>query len=256
MIRPIIITLIAIMFASCNSYKKLTYLQNIGTPPDTLYTKTKLPYLLQPADILYVRIITLDEPTNRLFNPLYGTGTNMTQMREGSMYLFGYEVDGSGNIELPILHKIHVSGLTVNEAKEKIQKLAEEYLNEAMTIVKLSTFKFSILGEVKSPGVKEFGAFQISLMEALALGGDITYNGNRENILILRASKDNNKAYRIDVTDKNLVNSEFYYIQPNDVIYVEPLKTTLFRERTADYLYYVTAFTSVITTLLLIISFL
>lgn len=256
MIRPIIITLIAIFFVSCNSYKKLTYMQGIGTPPDTLYTKTKTPYILQPADILYVRIITLDEPTNQLFNPLYGTGSNMYQMSVGSMYLFGYEVNDSGNIELPILKKVHVSGLTVIEAKEKIQKLAEEYLNEAMAIVKLSTFKFSILGEVKAPGVKEFGAFQISLMEALALGGDITYNGNRESILILRASKDNNKAFRIDVTDKNLVNSEFYYIQPNDVIYVEPLKTTLFRERTSDYLYYVTAFTSVITTLLLIISFL
>ena len=256
MIRNIIILILAIFFASCNSYKKLTYMQGIGTPPDTLYKKTKTDYHLQPADILYVRIITLDEPTNRLFNPYYGTGNISNQMRSESMYLYGYELNDSGNIELPIIKKVHVSGLTVIEAKEKIQKLAEEYLNEAMTIVKLSTFKFSILGEVKAPGVKEFGAFQISLMEALALGGDITYNGNRENILILRASKDNNKAFRIDVTDKNLVNSEFYYIQPNDVIYVEPLKTTLFRERTSDYLYYVTAFTSVITTLLLIISFL
>ena len=256
MTRTLIITLIALFFASCNSYKKLTYLQNIGTPPDTLYTKTKLPYHLQPADILYVRIVTMDEATNRLFNPLYGTGNTTYQIRSESMYLFGYEINDSGNIELPILKKVHVSGLTVNEAKEKIQKLAEVYLKGSMTIVKLSTFKFSILGEVKTPGVKEFGAHQISLMEALALAGDITYNGNRENILILRASKNSNKAFRIDITDKNLVNSEFYYIQPNDVIYVEPLKTTLFRERTADYLYYVTAFTSVLTTLLLIISFL
>lgn len=232
-------------------------MQGIGTPPDTLYTKTKLPYLLQPADILYVRIITMNEATNRLFNPLFGgTGSTTQQIRSESMYLYGYEVNDSGNIELPIIKKVHVNGLTIYEAKEKIQKLAEEYLNEAMTIVKLSTFKFSILGEVNTPGVKEFGAFQISLMEALALGGDITYNGNRENILILRASKNSNRAFRVDVTDKNLVNSEFYYIQPNDVIYVEPLKTTLFRVRTADYLYYVTAFTSVLTTLLLIISFL
>ncbi len=254
--RYIPVLLIALLLSSCNSYKKLTYLQDIGKAADTLYLKKKTEYRLQPADILYVRIITLDEETNRLFNPFYGTRSTTDQIRVESMYFFGYEVNDSGNIELPILNKIHVSGLTINEAKEKIQKYAEEYLKEPMTIVKLHTFKFTILGEVKSPGVKEFGAHQINLMEALALGGDITYNGNRESILILRANQDNNKAFRVDITNKDLVNSEFYYIQPNDVIYVEPLKTTLFRERTSDYLYFVTSFTSVLITLLLIISLL
>ncbi|GAI29292.1 unnamed protein product [marine sediment metagenome] len=196
----------------------------------------------------------MNEEVDRLFNPFYRMGTSSLQIGAGSLYLMGYEISDSGYIELPIIKNIYIEGLTIKEAREKIQQSAEKYLNEPHVIVKLSTFKFTILGEVKSPGAKEHGVHQINLLEALVLGGDITYNGNRQNILILRATKDGTKAFRVDVTNKNLVSSEAYYIQPNDIIYVEPLKTTLFREVSSDYLFLLSTITSAVTALLLILN--
>jgi len=245
----------SLLLSSCNSYKKLTYLQNIGKEyPDSLYAKKKLPYRLQPGDILYVRIITQNEVTDRLFNPNLGIQGTAQYMRTENLYIMGYEINDSGYIELPVIKEVFVQGLTVDETKEKILVKARKFIKEPQIIIKPHTFKFTILGEIASPGVKEHGAYQVNLMEALALGGDITYYGNRENILVLRATKDGSKAFRVDVTDNELVASEAYYIQPNDIIYVEPLKTTLFRVRTADYLFYLTAFTSVLTTFVLILN--
>lgn len=243
-----------LLLSSCNSYKKLTYLQHIGRDADTLYAKKKTEYRLQSADILYVRIITMNDEVDRLFNPLFSVSGGSYYMRAENLYIMGYEITDSGYVELPILKKIHVEGLTVDQAKKKIQEKALEYLKDPQVIVKMHTFRFTILGEVNSPGVKEHGAHQINLMEALALGGDITYNGNRENILILHPTNEGTRIKRIDVTNRDLVATEDYFIQPNDIIYVEPLKTTLLRERTQDYLFYISAFTSILTAVALTIN--
>lgn len=232
-------------------------MQDIAAESDTLYQKQKQTYLLQPADILYIRVITNNEEIDKLFNPLLLQGSgSMSQMRSENLYIMGFEVNDSGYINLPVLKTIQVAGLTIDEARQKITTIAYEYLKDPQVIVKMHTFQFSILGEVKSPGMKEYGAYELNILEAIALGGDITYNGKRDNILILRPQNDKYKAFRIDLTDRNIVGSEHFFIQPNDIIYVEPLRTTLFRETTSDYMFFVSAVTGVLSLVVLVIGLL
>jgi polysaccharide export outer membrane protein len=248
--------LVALLFASCST-KRLTYLREIGSPPDTTYQKIKTPYRLQPADILYVRIITQDEDVNAMFNPMFGQGSGGTSMMRGeNLYLMGYEVKDSGYIEVPILKKIQVAGQTLDEAQASIDSVARIYLQDPQVIVKLHTFEVSILGEVSSPGLHNYATYELNLLEALALAGDITYNGNRENLVLMRPDQDQYHVFRIDLTDKDLVGSPAFFVQPNDIIYVEPLRRTLFRETTSDYMFFVSAITGVLSLVVLVIGLL
>ncbi len=246
--------LVVLILGSCNSYKKITYLQDIGKDADTLYSKEKTEYRLLPGDILYIRILTMNETMDELFNPNIGSQGSFTFMRMESLYLMGYNITDSGYIELPIIRDVYILGLTIAEAKQKIEARAGEYIKDPQIIIKLHTFKFSILGEVNSPGVKEYGSQQLTLLEAFALGGDITYSGNRQNIVILRPSVKGTKSFRLDLTDKNIVATENFYILPNDVIYVEPLRSALFRERASDYIFYLAPITALLTVIALILS--
>lgn len=248
--------LVALLFASCST-KRLTYLREIGYPPDTTYQKIKTPYRLQPADILYVRIITQDETVNAMFNPMFGSGSGGSSMMRGeNLYLMGYEVKDSGYIELPILKKIYVDGQTLDQAQVTIDSTARVYLKDPQVIVKLHTFEVSVLGEVNSPGLHNYATSELNLLEALALAGDITYNGNRENIVLMRPDQDKYQVYRINLTDKELVGSPAFFVQPNDIIYVEPLRSTLFRETTSDYMFFVSAITGVLSLVVLVIGLL
>ena len=251
-----ILTTILLILAtsSCTQQRQLTILRDIGQESDSLYQKNKPAYHLQASDILYVRVITQDEEINKLFNPMFSQGNSTSSLQAGSMYLLGFEVKDSGYIEMPILKKIHVAGLSLDQAQDTITSVAYRYLKNPQIIVKLHSFEFSILGEVKTPGLKSYGTYELNLLEAIALAGDITYNGNRENIVLMRPDQDNYQIYRIDLTDKNIVSSELFFIQPNDVIYVEPLKSTLFRETTSDWMFFISAMGSVLSLIVLILS--
>ena len=252
----ILILFFAAAFTSCDSYKKLTYLRDIAeTGQDSIFEKHKPTYKLQPGDILYIQVVTPNEEINKIFNPLMGGESNRNVSRGGqNLYYNGYSVTDSGYIEMPIMDTIHVNNLTLAKAKDRIREKADNYLKKAQVIVRLASFRFTVLGEVNAPGVKEVYDNQVNIMEALAYGGDITYNGNRQNVLIIRPTGDGSRTLRIDVTDKNLVHKTGYYIQPNDVIYVEPLKTTLFRERSSDYMFLLVAISSILSTTVIVLN--
>lgn len=249
--------LIAVIFSSCGSTKKLTYLENIAeTGRDSIFVKNKPGYKIQPGDLLYIRVITSDEEINQIFDPLMSGGSGNRSIRPESIYYNGYSVSDSGYIEMPIMDTIYVNDMTLEEAKERISEKADNYLKKAQIIVKMANFKFTVMGEVHQPGVKEVLNNQINIMEALAYAGDITYNGNREEILLIRPTEEGSQTYRLDVTDEGLISSDKYYIQPNDVIYVEPLRSTLFRERSSDYMFMLSAVSSVLSTTAIILNIL
>ena len=246
----------ATLLASCGSTNKLTYLQNIPeTGDDSLLVKNKEPYKLQPGDILYIRIITQNEEINQLFNPMLGgQGGSSNMSRGGNLYYNGYSINDAGYIEMPILDSIYVNNMTLKAAKSKVTKRARQYLKEPQVIFKINTTRFTLMGEVNGTGVQEVYDEQVNIMEALAYGGGISYNGDRQNVLLIRPTGEGSKTYRIDVTNKDLISSEQYYIQPNDIVYVPPLRTTLFRERTTDYMFMLSTFTSVVSTVVLILN--
>ena len=254
--RLIIIASLILTLASCNSYEKLTYLQDIEeTGNEGFFEKDKPGYLLQPGDLLYIQILTENQEINELFNPLIGTNSSQ-YLRPETMFYTSYLVNDSGYIEMPLLDKIYISGLTMDQANDSIKIHAKKYLKNPQIIAKLANFKFTLLGEVKTPGVKQITANQVNIMEALAHGGDITLNGNRKKLLLLRQTAEGTKSYRINLAKSDIVNSDLYYIMPNDIIYVEPLKSTLFREQASDYVFVISAISSTLTVVLLTLSLL
>lgn len=249
-----LIIVIAILLSACGNYKRFTYLQTIPpNKPDTLYNNSILVYKVQPADLLYVRITSLDENITKLFSS--ETVTNNSSMMGasgGGMYLTGYSIDKDGNITLPILGKIYVAGSTMDEVKQNVQKLATSYVKDAKVDVKLVSFKVAMLGEVNHPGQITIYNDKANIFEAIAQAGDISYNGNRRKITIVRNYNNTSRTIRVDLTKRDILGSQQYFLQPNDIVYVEPLKSTAFRLRVSDYSVFLTLITSTITAVLLI----
>lgn len=247
---------LSILLASCNSYEKLTYLQDVEiTNNESLIEKNKPGYKIQAGDLLYIQIITENQEINQLFNPLTSQSSSQN-LRAESMFYTSYLVNDSGYIEMPLLEKIYVSDLNIDQVQDSVKSKAFRFLKNPQVIAKLANFKFTVLGEVKSPGVKQVTANQINILEALAYGGDISYNGNRKKILILRQTDNGTHTYRVNLAKGKIIDSDLYYIMPNDIIYVEPLKSTLFREQASDYVFVVSALSSTLTAIALILNLL
>lgn len=243
-----------IFLCSCGYYKRFTYLQtNPPNRPDSTYQNNILVYKLQTADILNVKILSIDENITKMFNQeTLGATANMAGGAMGAMYLSGFSIDKEGFITLPILGNVQVLGLTLEESKQKIQKVAESYVTDARVEIKLVSFKVSMLGEVRSPGQITIFNDRANIFEAIALAGDISYNGNRRKVTIVRNHGNTTTTIKIDLTQRDILSSQQYYLQPNDIIYVEPLRSTAFRLRVSDYATFLTLITSTITAVLLV----
>jgi len=221
----ILFIVLAVSATSCIAPKRLKYIQQKEKAlADTSFQKLDRPdYQVQVNDILSIQVRSADPATNELFN-IQNMRQNGGQMvNDAILYLNGYSVDLYGDIEMPVLGKVHVVGLTLSEIKDLVQKQLSDYFTEVFVSVQLSGLKFAVVGEVTRPG--KFVAYQnqLNIFEALAMAGDITFVGNRKTVEIMRQYPDGIKIFRIDLTDSQVVNSPYYFIQPNDVINVNPL---------------------------------
>lgn len=179
-------------------------------------------YRLQPRDIISVKVKTLDVESSDYFNMETGRGFN--NFNPASIYLSGYSLDHNGSINLPEVGSLKVSGLTIVETQNKIQESLSTYLNKATILVKLVSFRITVLGEVRSPGQYFIYNDQVTLLEGLGMAGDLTEFGNRENVTLIRQNGAKLGGVRLNLQDTDILSSKFYYLQPNDVLYVQPLK--------------------------------
>ena len=223
----LIALLVAVCFSSCIPTKKLTYLQEDGVVYDTIVSVRKLqePYRLQVNDLLSIRIKTLDQETVGIFNPISDAGLNATG--EQRLYYDGFVVDIHGNVRVPSLGEVPVLGKTVEEVREDVEtRLLKDFFKEEANVfvtVKLAGIRYTINGEIGSPGSKILYRDEVSIMEAIANSGDITLTGDRQNIVIIRQYPLGQKVHHIDLTTIDAMNSPYYYVQPNDLILVNPL---------------------------------
>jgi polysaccharide export outer membrane protein len=220
------------LLTSCVANKKYILLQNakISAASDTSKSNYQLDrtiYKLQVNDILYVSVASTDETISKAFSHSVGTQQMMqTQGGLGNMlYLTGYSINQTGEINLPIIGNLKVSGLTIAQAQEKIDIELKKYFKVYHLIVKLAEMPFTFIGEVTHAGRFSGMINQVTLFEALALAGDFTSIANRKNVTILRQNSDGVKVFKVDFTQADLINSPYYILRPNDVIYVEPLKS-------------------------------
>jgi polysaccharide export outer membrane protein len=221
------IFLLSILFASCVPTKDLIYLQDKGNPKNEVVTSSnQKPYRLQTNDILSITIKAIDPKLVEIFNAST-TQSNLNTSAD-SNYFNGYSVDDHGNIRLPILGEVNVLGYTVEEVRIAIEKMLDEkyFKTEAgiFVVVKLAGFRYTINGEVRSTGTKIIYQDKLNIMEAIANSGDITLEGDRKDVKVIRTYSQGSETFSIDLTDKNAVNSEAFFLQPNDYIYVKPLK--------------------------------
>jgi polysaccharide biosynthesis/export protein len=253
-IRSFILPVLAatLLFASCTPQNRLTYIRDTQGLGDHM-NLVKQEYRLKPGDILHVRIMSTDAETNIIFN--LDDTRRYAAARAGivgdqQMFLFGYTINTLGEIQLPVIGSVSVAGLSLAEAHTRIREMAANYIIDATVAVKIVNFSVTVLGEVRNPGNFYIYDHDFTVMGALGLAGDLTDYGNR-NIHLMRRTADGLQFHRLDITDRLSVSSELYYLQPNDLIYVEPLLAKRFGFAQFPF----AVFFSAISTTLLLISF-
>ncbi|CAC9976428.1 polysaccharide biosynthesis/export family protein [Flavobacterium panici] len=222
-----IFLLISTLFTSCIPLNDLVYLQdkNTSSEQNNIALVESKPYRLQVNDVLTIDIKAIDPKLVSIFNK---SESKIEGKSESTLYFDGFTVDDHGNIRIPILGEINVIGYTLEEVRIKIEKkLLEEYFKSEANIfvtVKLAGFRYTINGEVGSTGTKTLFKDNVNIMEAIANAGDITTVGNRKAVTVIRQTPTGVQMNELDLTDVNVMKSPYYYLQPNDYIYVKPLK--------------------------------
>jgi len=249
----------SVLVTSCVPHKNTVYLQNYETALDSsqvLLEKQK-PYRVQINDVLNIRVKALDQENVSILNPIGDDNLNASSSERA--YFDGFTVDLHGNIRVPTLGYINVLGYTVEEIQEMIEKkLLEEQFKEAANIfvtVKLAGLNFTANGEVGSPGSKVIFKERVNIFEAIANVGEISEYGDKKDVLIIRQYPQGQKIHHLDLTDVKVMQSPYYYIQPNDMIYVKPIKAKSLGTGTSareNLTILITVFSLVTTTILLI----
>ncbi|MEH6408748.1 MAG: polysaccharide biosynthesis/export family protein [Leeuwenhoekiella sp.] len=223
----LVFLILCVCFTSCIPTKDLTYLQESGTSRDSLISVNlqQQPYRVQINDVLSIRVKALDQQLVELFNP--SSSAETTNNLDEGYYYDGFAVDRHGKIRVPTLGEISVLGYTVEEIREMIEKmLLKDYFTEEANIfvtVKLAGIKYTIAGEINAPGTKVELTEQLSLMQAIANSGDILLTGDRKDVVIIRQYPGGQRVHHIDLTSIEAMKSPYYYIQPNDLILVNPI---------------------------------
>ena len=216
-------------FASCVPQKKMLYLKEAQMASENMsvnyVNERNVDYKLQPGDNLYIRFInTIDERSAASISGDYSARGGSYMSSDASIYLQSYTLDEEGCIELPLTGKIELKNLTVDQAKEKLQIAVDQFVNQTTLIVKLSNFNLTVLGEVNRPGMYKVYQSQINLFEAISLAGNMTNFAKNSEVRIIRQTDNGSQVITVDMGQADILSSPYYYLKPNDIIYVEPLK--------------------------------
>ena len=210
---------------SCGTPKNVAYFQDLNNNPDTVITLQNRVITVKPTDKIYIGVKSKDPQISQLFNLTGGTSSGATNMSQDAYY---YTVDSKGDIDFPVVGKIQVAGLTREEIAEKVKKsLVDASLVKDPTItVSLSNLYYSMMGEVAKPGQYAIEEEKVTILDAISKAGDLTIQGKRNDVMVLRQENGHQKIYKINLcSGKDIFSSPAYYLQQNDVVYVTPNDT-------------------------------
>lgn len=220
------------LLCSCVSHQELLNFNEqdpAATSPEAILNAANLP--IQPEDLLRIQVHSFDPLAAAPFNLEREGQNNPMQMQGGGnqgnsqLELFmGYFVDQAGYIDFPVLGRIPVAGKTLEEAKSDLLLRLANYLKDPVVNIRYLNFKVTVLGEVARPGILRLSNKRVTLLEALGMAGDLTHYANRRNVLILREKEGVRTAERLNLQQIDIFNSPYFYLQQNDVIYIEPIK--------------------------------
>lgn len=219
------IIIVLTSLVSCTTYKSVPYLQNDSEV--NIETKQLYDAKIMPKDLLTITVNTTDPEAAAPFNlTVQTTMNNQNKSSYSQPSLMMYLVDNEGMIDFPVLGRLKVGDLTKNQAEDTIRQRLRPYLKEVPIVnVRMANYKISVLGEVARPGTFSVSNEKVNIFEALALAGDMTVWGIREDVKLIREnSNGDHQIISLDMTDANIINSDYYYLQQNDVVYVTPNK--------------------------------
>lgn len=220
-----LLTFLMLSLSSCIPQKEIVLLQdnsekkNYSNPFEPLDNITDK-YFLQANDYLFINVSTPDPKISEFFNQSQGVSNN----NQRNQNFFYYQIDDSMNIDFPYVGKINLDSCNVKMGKEKVQEALKPFLKEYSLTFKLASNSFTALGEFRKQGVVTMNKEQVTIFEAVAMAGGITPFGKQRKMKLVRQLPDGPVTYEVDLTDKNIINSEYYYIYPNDFLYVRPMK--------------------------------
>jgi polysaccharide export outer membrane protein len=213
-----------LILSSCVTQRNLEYLRK-DKKTSAAFSEPKFSeYRLQPNDALYIQISSLDDESTNIFAQ---SARRQFTLDPFSAYLSSYTIDQEGYIQLPVIGKIRASGKTTLEVSQLIKDSVENILSMPLVSVKLVNQYVSVLGEVTSPGHYIYSQDKLTIFNALGLAGDITPYGNRNKVTLIRNENGKTIQVNFDLTSQEILSSRYYYIQPNDLIYVRPLRKRL-----------------------------
>ena len=225
----LLLLLLIATVTSCIPNKDLVYLQGKPVKSSEIKRINNEPYRLRVNDIILVNIKSSTPELVSLFSVTENnTNANAAGGGQGVGFFTGYNIDTKGNIRLPYLGEINVLGYTTKEVRQKLESLLQNYFNSSddfFVDVKLDGIRYTIMGEVSSPGQKQVYTTQLSIFDAVTNAGDILITGNRKDVEVFRFKPSGEiEKFNLDLTDVSTLNSRSFYIQPNDFINIKPLK--------------------------------
>ena len=224
--KILLMAMLALALASCNTSKKIVYFQDIQVNRPEAITEAR-DITVQPKDQISILVSSKDPQLAALFNlprVQYRAGANNMQHTNGDVS--GYTLDTEGYIDFPVLGRLYVAGMTKSEIASYIKKrlMDENLINDPVVTVEFMNLYYSILGEVNSPGKYMITKDQITLLEALSMAGDLTIYGKRDAVFVVREEDGQRVTHWVDLRTQDLFHSPVYYLKQNDVIYVQPNK--------------------------------
>lgn len=242
-----------VLFTSCGSKKDVVYFQDSYRISEELSKQPQIDFQVKimPNDNLFIMVSAFNQQTVEPFN---SANINRGSLNSTNMDMFGYLVDIEGNINLPLVGKVRLAGLTKTQAIELLQKEISVFVEDPVVNIRVLNFKINVIGEVNRPGVYTVTDERISIPQALSLAGDLTIYGNRRDVQLIRMSKDEKVFYFFDLTSPDIFLSPNYYLQQDDILYIPPNKTKAGSSTYNQYVPLTLSVTSVIITIISLIA--
>ncbi|WP_082326515.1 polysaccharide biosynthesis/export family protein [Sunxiuqinia dokdonensis] len=222
------LALFSLCASSCLTQRNVEYLQNDSNSVRSFKDASSDDYTLRPKDELYIQISSLDDPSVSVFTtPAIQQSMSASTIQPYGAAMNSYRIDIAGNLSIPVVGVIPAAGKTISEVSAMITESLTQMLNRPTVSVKLVNRYVSVLGEVKNPGCYAYSQERLTIFDALGLAGDMTDFGNRCEVLLTRNQDGVNRLVPLDLTATDILESEYYYICPNDILYVKPLTKKL-----------------------------
>jgi polysaccharide export outer membrane protein len=226
--RLILLFFFTVVLSSCETTKNVPYFQNVLDSGTTRLPVTAVFHepTIQPDDILSISLFTIDPATSMVVNQLgtQSVGGMVSVAGSTNPSVTGFLVDKNGEIQLSVIGKVKLLGLTTFQARDLIQEKASKSYNSPNVQVRYSNFKVTVLGEVSRPATYTVPNEKVTVLDALGLAGDLTIYGKRENVLLIRENNGERQFTRLNLNSNSLFNSPYFYLKQNDVLYIEPNK--------------------------------